>query len=123
MKSRFFISLLVVAMGVIVLSGCQKRSSCEGYNPGYLLVLPEPYESKIEDGFFKDGVKITAHFYQDGWCRYITGKVPKNINPNAISHVKLKCYYPKSDIVLHDAESNYFGGPNKYIYKLVCIEE
>lgn len=118
MKKSILISLLVAAMGMMMLSGCQKRSSCNGYNPGYLHVLNEPYESKIDDGFFKDGVKITAHFHQDGWCGYITGKVPKNISPNVISHVKLRNYYPKTDVVLYNLD-----GPYKCIYKIVCIED
>ena len=119
MKKSILLSLLIGMMGVMALGGCQKRSSCNGYNPGYLHVLNEPYESKIEDGFFKDGVKINAHFYQDGWCCYITGKVPHNVNPNVISHVKLKNYYPKFDRTLYDTKNSDY---NKYIYKIICIE-
>ena len=119
MKKLILISLLVAVMGMIVLNGCQKRSSCNGYNPGYLHVLNEPYESKIEDGFFKDGVKINAHFYQDGWCCYITGKVTHNINPNVMSHIKLKYYYPKFDRTLYDTNNS---NCSKYIYKIICIE-
>ena len=80
MKSRLFISLLVVAMGVIVFSGCQKRSSCNGGIQGHLEVLDEPYETD-PNFFYVSNVKVTANFYDsNNRIYFITGKVPKKIS-------------------------------------------
>ena len=62
MKSRFFISLLAVAMGMMVFNGCQKRSSCNGGIQGHLEVLDEPYETD-PNFFYVSNVKVTANFY------------------------------------------------------------
>lgn len=99
MKKSIFISILVAAMGVVVLSGCQKKSSCEGGMQGYLQVLDEPY--KTGPGFYTEDVKITAHFYQnknlEGYHYCITGNVPKRLSPNDLVIVKLSVVYPDED--------------------------
>ena len=43
MKTRLFISLLVVAMGVIAFSGCQKKKSCETCKEYKFIYNPEAY--------------------------------------------------------------------------------
>ena len=122
MKSRIFISLLLAAMGVMMLNGCQIKSSCEGCEggmQGYLQILDEPY--KTDSRYYKEGVKITAHFYinknQEGPVYCITGKVPRNISPDKLISVKIQEVYP---------DDEYFSKPHPAIilipiYKLNCF--
>lgn len=119
MKRTLIISLLVAAMGMIMLSGCQKKSSCEGCEggiSGYLQVLDKPY--KTDSHFFKENVKITAHFYQnknlEGHCYCITGKVPHNISSDEFISVKIQQVYPDPESV--ELHVNLIP-----IYKLNCF--
>ena len=113
MKTRLFISLLVVAMGVMAFSGCQKRSSCKGGIQGHLEVLDEPY--KTDSYFYEKNVEITAHFYvSDSNCYSITDKVPNNISKNTLVTAKIHSVYPKEREI-------YRTEACKWIYKLDCI--
>lgn len=119
MKKSILISLLIAAMGVMMLNGCQIKSSCEGCEggmQGYLQILDEPY--KTDSRFYKEGVKITAHFYvnknHEGPVYYITGEVPKRLSPNDLVSVKLSSVYPEDGGIIHEDLS-------VWIYKLNCF--
>mgnify|MGYP003414431326 FL=1 len=106
-------------MGVMMLNGCQIKSSCEGCEggmQGYLQILDEPY--KTDSRFYKEGVKITAHFYinknQEGPVYCITGKVPRNISPDKLISVKIQEVYPEDGGIIHEDLS-------VWIYKLNCF--
>ena len=116
MKTRLLVSLLVVAMGVIVFSGCQKRSSCDGGIQGHLEVLDEPYETD-PNVFCVSNVKITAHFYDSDNHNYrITGKVPKKISPNSLVTAKIHVVDPGEE---YDSKPTH--SLNVPVYKLDCI--
>lgn len=105
-------------MGMIVLCGCEKQSSCEGEIQGYLQVLDEPYIT--DSKFYERNVKITAHFYQnknhEGSFYCITGKVPKKIPSNTLVTAKISSVYPKGGEIYHTDAS-------VWIYKLDCFFE
>ena len=117
MKTRLFISLLVVAMGVIVFSGCQKRSSCNGGIQGHLEVLDEPYETD-PNFFYVSNVKVTANFYDsNNRIYFITGKVPKKISHNSLVTAKIHVVDPGEE---YDSKPHY-AQPLAHVYKLDCI--
>jgi len=116
MKARLFISLLVVAMGVIVFSSCQKRSSCDGGIQGHLKVLDEPYQTGSE--FAEKDFKITAYFNDsDNHIYRITGKVPKKISSNSLVTAKMHIVYPDEEFLSKPHPMTIY----EPVYKLDCI--
>ena len=118
MKSRILISLLVAAMGMMMLSGCQKESSCDGGTQGHLLVLDKPYKTNFGP-HFKD-IKVSAYFYDTNEnMYYIIGKVPKKLSYQSLVQAKLRGYpdvAPKTD---GPVTADYTG--ETYFYDLECI--
>ena len=115
MKRHIFILLLIGMMGVVALSGCKQRSSCEGGVNGYLHVLDKPFRTDAK--FYRKNVKISAIFYDSGTHGYyITGSMPKNVSPNVLVNAKISSVYPKEDEIIHEDLSY-------WIYKLDCIEK
>lgn len=103
-------------MSMIVLSGCQKRSSCDGGIQGHLEVLDEPYQTGSE--FDEKDFKITAYFNDsDNHIYRITGKVPKKISSNSLVTAKMHIVYPDEE---YDSKPHNWQ-PLAEVYKLDCI--
>lgn len=122
MKRNIFISLLIGIMGVIVLNGCQKYSSCEceDMKVGYLTSegsnISMPEEESMQT------ININATFIEDITSeRYaITGHVPsKYIDDEMNRKVKICLKRMKYRKVKHYQG---FAIAGIKFYKISCIE-
>ena len=123
MKTKILVLLVVVAMGVIALNGCQKHSSCEceDMKVGYLTSEGRNFHMPEEESM--QTININATFIEDLTSeRYaITGHVPsKYIDDEMNRKVKICLKRLKYRKVKH--YQGFAIAPVK-IYKISCIED
>lgn len=102
MKSRLLVSLLVVAMVVMVFSGCQKNKSCEACKEYYFIYNSEAYWAGHLHGNNFDGMVMK-----------------KNI-PNILKKHQGETINICAEIEIQDPSTNCSGIEN--VTKFKCVE-
>ena len=128
MKTRLFISLLVVAMGVMIFSGCTKYSecSCENIFDGYLyLIQKEVYDcysgsyvttsAILSEIPISDSEKQNINEY-DSNIRCVYGNLPRKVKD--MDGCKVRCCISQKEKARH----RIVEGRGVGIVTINCIE-